>query len=89
MRLPVLTVLFTAAVLFGENIAATAQSVGPYWYPWCGIYDRVGGNNTLRCYFDTRAQCMESISGIGGLCVENLVPPPPRSQVTKSRKPIK
>jgi hypothetical protein len=26
---------------------------------------------TPSCTFDTRQQCMETISGIGGLCIEN------------------
>ena len=64
MRLPILATLFIAATLFGENRAASAQS-----YPWCAKYDNKG---TPSCYFDTREQCMESISGIGGLCVQNL-----------------
>jgi hypothetical protein len=66
MRLPVLTVLFITATLFGESRAAPAQP-----YPWCAKYDKEG-KGTPSCYFDTREQCMESISGIGGLCVQNL-----------------
>jgi len=31
----------------------------------------MGASGTPSCYFDTREQCMETISGIGGLCVEN------------------
>jgi hypothetical protein len=71
MRLPVSVVIppLIAAVLFGENLAASAQSEDSY--PWCGIYYRDGGG-TPRCYFATREQCMASISGIGGLCVQNL-----------------
>ncbi len=71
MRLPVspIILLFIAAALFGENLAAAAQSANPY--PWCGIYYKEGGG-TPRCYFDTRDQCMASISGIGGFCVQNL-----------------
>src|SRR6266481_1709956 len=65
MRLPVSTIilLFIAAALFSENLAAAAQSANPY--PWCAIYYKEGGG-TPRCYFDTRDQCMASISGIGG-----------------------
>jgi len=71
MRLPVsaIILLFIAAALFGENLAAAAQSANPY--PWCAIYYKEGGG-TPRCYFDTRDQCMASISGIGGFCVQNL-----------------
>jgi hypothetical protein len=71
MRLPVPVVLLTliAAALSGENRAASAQSANSY--PWCAIIYKEGGG-TPRCYFDTREQCMETISGVGGLCVQNL-----------------
>jgi hypothetical protein len=71
MRLPVSVVLLPliAAALSGENLAASAQSANSY--PWCAIYYKEGGG-TPRCYFDTREQCTASISGIGGLCVQNL-----------------
>jgi Protein of unknown function (DUF3551) len=68
MRLAVLSLLFIAATLAGET-AASAQSAGSY--PWCAIYYRMDAGGTPSCYFDTRQQCMETISGIGGLCVEN------------------
>jgi uncharacterized protein DUF3551 len=70
MRLPVwaLVPLLIAAGLFGENPAAWAQSEDSY--PWCAIYYKSGG--TPRCNFVTREQCMASVSGIGGLCVQNL-----------------
>jgi hypothetical protein len=86
MRLPILATLFIAATLFGENRAASAQS-----YAWCAKYD-MDGKGTPSCYFATREQCMETISGIGGLCVENLdyhgavVPPSRRVHVAKMRK---
>jgi hypothetical protein len=67
MRFPVLTVLFIAAALFCENLAASAQSASSY--PWCATYATKGG--TPSCYFDTREQCMATISGIGGSCSEN------------------
>ena len=71
MRLPASAVLLSliAAALFGENPAASAQSANSY--PWCAIFYKEGGG-TPRCYFDTREQCMETISGIGGFCVQNL-----------------
>jgi Protein of unknown function (DUF3551) len=69
MRLPAVILPLIAAALFGQNLAASAQS--PHSYPWCAIYYKEGGG-TPRCYFDTRDQCMASISGIGGSCVENL-----------------
>jgi hypothetical protein len=83
MRLPVSVVLlpFIAAALLGENLAASAQSANSY--PWCAIYYKDGGG-TPRCYFANREQCMETILGIGGLCVQNLQYSP-RGQPSGSR----
>ena len=89
MRLPILTLLFIAATLVGET-AASAQSAGSY--PWCAIYYRMDAGGTPSCYFDTRQQCMETISGLGGLCVENqyyhgtAVPAPRRAHVARVNK---
>jgi hypothetical protein len=69
MRLPILTAtLFIAATSLSET-ATPAQSAGSY--PWCAIYYTIDSNGTPSCSFDTRQQCMETISGIGGFCVEN------------------
>jgi hypothetical protein len=90
MRLPVLTVVFIAAALFGENEVASAQSAGSY--PWCAIYYRMDAGGTPSCYFDTREQCMETISGIGGFCVANqyyhglAILPPRRAHIAKVHK---
>ena len=89
MRLPILTALFIAATLSSET-AASAQSAGSY--PWCAIYYAPDATGTPSCYFDTRQQCMESVSGVGGLCVANqyyhgvAVLPARRTHVAKVRK---
>jgi Protein of unknown function (DUF3551) len=69
MRLPVLILLFIAAVLLGESIGASAQSARSY--PVCAIYYGIDADGTPSCTFDTRQQCMETISGIGGFCIDN------------------
>ncbi len=69
MRLPVLILLFIAAALLGENIATSAQSAGSY--PFCAVYYGIDATGTPSCSFDTREQCMETISGIGGFCIAN------------------
>jgi hypothetical protein len=90
MRLPILTItLFIAATSLSET-AASAQSAGSY--PWCAIYYRMDSGGTPSCYFDTRPQCMETISGLGGLCVENqyyhgvTVLAPRRAHVARGHK---
>jgi hypothetical protein len=69
MRLPFLlaaAAVTTAAML---NEAPTyAQSARSY--PFCAVYSNKGG--TPSCYFATREQCLADISGVGGLCTENL-----------------
>jgi hypothetical protein len=49
-------------------------------YPWCAVYGGMGGNDGTNCGFVTRAQCMATISGIGGDCYVN-----PRYQGAASR----
>jgi len=71
MRFPAFTVLFVAALLLGVSAAAWAQSA--ISYPWCAIYSTKGGTPT--CSFATREQCRASVSGIGGICVENAATP--------------
>jgi hypothetical protein len=84
MRLPVLAIipLLVAAALFGENLAASAQTAN--FYPWGARYYKDGGG-TPRCNFASREQCMASISGVGCLCVRNLQYSP-RAQPS-TRKP--
>jgi len=88
MRLPVLAMLFIAAMLLSET--ASGQSARSY--PWCAIYYTIDSNGTPSCSFDTRQQCMETISGLGGFCVENqyyrgvAVPTPRRAHVAKPHK---
>jgi hypothetical protein len=87
-RLPALTVLFIAASLCGESQVAAEQSATTS--PWCAAYNINGG--TPQCGFATREQCLLTISGVGGSCVENrsnrgaAVPPPRGVSVATSRK---
>jgi hypothetical protein len=89
MRLPVLTLLLIAAASLGKSITAPAQAAGSH--PVCAIYYGIDANGTPVCAFDTREQCMEDISGIGGLCIENqyyhrpAVTPPGRARVMRKR----
>jgi hypothetical protein len=49
------------AAVFCSSAPASAQNL-----KWCAT----GGGQTS-CAFRTRAQCMASISGIGGYCIRN------------------
>jgi Protein of unknown function (DUF3551) len=62
---------FVVTALLGETRVSPAQS--PYSYPWCAIYG--GGDNSgggaMSCYYASWQQCMTTLSGIGGICVES------------------
>jgi hypothetical protein len=57
-----------AMMLAAETGAATAQS-GRY-YPWCFRNDRTE-SSSLSCFYMTRDQCMATLSGLGGACIQN------------------
>jgi hypothetical protein len=62
-------VLAAATTAFAALPDATPAHAAIY-YPWCARYagDFGGGSN---CYFQTRAQCTDTISGVGGVCEPN------------------
>jgi hypothetical protein len=70
MPKPILALLLVGAALLGETEFVQAQAAATS-YPWCALY--LGGRATgaRSCYYATREQCMETMSGIGGLCVES------------------
>ena len=49
-------------------------------YPWCAQYSGRALGGAMNCGFVSFAQCMATVSGIGGFCVQNITyrPPPPR-----------
>jgi hypothetical protein len=73
-----------AAALIAATSACQAQSA--YDYPWCAFYER--GVGATSCYYTTREQCMETLSGIGGTCIPGPYhhgPPPARRRKTPDR----
>jgi Protein of unknown function (DUF3551) len=69
MRLSMLSLFLIAAALLGEIGTASAQS--PTSYPWCSRYFTRGGGGAASCYFTSYAQCMMTVSGIGGYCYQS------------------
>ncbi len=64
----------SAAVFASIGFIGLSGAVGPaaaIEYPWCAQYsgEDGGGRN---CGFSTLAQCMATVSGIGGDCEHNL-----------------
>ena len=69
------TSLFALA-LFSPQTATLGSRAEAQNYPWCARYGNgFGGTN---CGFTTFAQCMATVSGIGGFCQENDWYPSPR-----------
>jgi len=79
MRLPVLSLFLVTAALIGETQATYAQAAAES-YPWCAISEKREGARS--CYYASYEQCMTTMSGIGGFCVQSpyyhpRVAPPP------------
>ena len=66
MRMIAALAVLMAAVSFSSG-AAKAE---PY-YPWCSRY----GWSTI-CAYTTFQQCQAGVSGAGGYCTLNVMPPP-------------
>ena len=49
--------------------ASRAQSA--YDYPWCAVYGDSDGPGSMSCYYATRELCQQTLSGIGGICVQS------------------
>lgn len=60
----VMQILAAAAALLAGLPAGHAQSA--YDYPWCAVYTNRSGAQA--CYYASYAQCMATMSGIGGYC---------------------
>jgi Protein of unknown function (DUF3551) len=75
----------TAAILALTVMAAPgAGKTSPYW-PWCSqYYDR---SLAHACAFASREQCMETVSGIGGICYRNPSPRPDAAPAGRPAKP--
>ena len=79
-----------AAGLAVASLMAVAAGPSParaeILYPWCAQYsgEDMSGTN---CGFVTLAQCMATVSGIGGFCQENPAYPPATPKPKRQRAP--
>src|SRR5579863_6079790 len=73
-------------VLFGVLIAAAAigTPARAQNYPWCAQYAGAGGGAT-NCGFVSYAQCMQTLQGMGGFCVQNTQYSPPARNAGRPR----
>jgi len=74
MRMTLLAGVSLVAALIGDVRPSAAHA----WFPWCAQYhDRSG---ITECSFVTFQQCLATVRGIGGSCVQNWYPPPAESR---------
>jgi hypothetical protein len=68
MRL--LQISLVGAALLASVTAGHAQSA--YDYPWCAVYTgNRGAGGAMSCYYRSFGECMRTMSGIGGNCVQS------------------
>ncbi len=77
MRRIALMALLAAAPLSSGFISGEAKAWGHRPYPWCAIYGMGPGGESTDCGFNTFAQCLATISGVGGICQPNTMYPGP------------
>ncbi|HEX4410520.1 MAG TPA: DUF3551 domain-containing protein [Xanthobacteraceae bacterium] len=54
-------------------------------YPWCAQYSgRMGG--AMNCGFVSFDQCMNTVRGMGGFCIENNTYHPPAGRTYRSQR---
>jgi len=63
------SVLFAAIAIAAMTVLA--RPAAAIEYPWCAQYGGVSDSGR-NCGFSTLAQCMATVSGIGGGCERNL-----------------
>jgi hypothetical protein len=78
MRFVLLGLVGAAAVL---ATPARAQN-----YPWCAQYSGRALGGAMNCGFVSFAQCMATVSGIGGFCMQNNTYQPPTPRARKKKK---
>jgi Protein of unknown function (DUF3551) len=74
---PMLLAFATAAAIIAAAVLGAAAPAQAQNYPWCAYYamgDDGGGTN---CGFVSFEQCMATLSGMGGFCVQNNQYHPP------------
>jgi hypothetical protein len=80
------TMLFAVATLVAALIGDVRPSEARAWYPWCAQY--ADQSNITQCLFSTFDQCLATVRGIGGSCVQNWRPAPVEARPERRWKPF-
>jgi hypothetical protein len=72
-------------ILIAALVCATTAYAG-FFTPSTGRFCARETTGLNDCSYDTYAQCMATLSGIGGVCSENLQAPPPYLAAPPPRK---
>jgi hypothetical protein len=64
---------FVVLTLVTMSALASPPAAAAYNLPWCATYY---DSNVVSCAFTSFEQCMASVSGVGGLCTQNILYPP-------------
>lgn len=77
--------LLMLVLLAGMASASPAQAQN---YPWCAQYSGDMGG-AMNCGFVSFDQCMETVRGMGGFCIQNNTyrPPVPARSARPQRRP--
>ena len=63
---------FVALMLATTAAFAPRPTAAAYNLPWCATYY---DSNVVACSFTSFEQCMATVSGVGGLCTQNILYP--------------
>jgi hypothetical protein len=80
MRISAFVLALVTTAMFAPRPAAAAYNL-----PWCAQhYD---SSFAFSCAFYTQQQCLATMSGVGGNCIQNpRLPPPPAAAYDEPRR---
>ena len=64
---------FVALILMAAGAFAPRPAAAAYNLQWCANYY---DSNIIACSFTSFEQCLASVSGVGGHCIQNILYPP-------------
>ena len=81
------TLVFALAILAATTALGTRAEAQNY--PWCALYSGGSMGGGRNCGFTTFEQCLATISGIGGTCMQNTMYEPPAGAAPHHRQRVK